>query len=230
MRVVEQRRGARGTLDEAQARSRRARSATTPCSSKDTSAARKHIEVQILGDQHGNVVHLYERDCSVQRRHQKVVEIAPARIARCRESASELCEAAVTLARAAGYDNAGTVEFLVDADTGEWYFIEVNPRIQVEHTVTEVVTGIDLVRAQILIAQGHRRCTAPRSTCRRRTQMPLHGYAMQCRVTTEDPANNFMPDYGKIHTYRSPAASASGSTAARRTPARSSRRSTIRCW
>lgn len=163
----------------------------------------KHIEVQILGDRHGNLLHLYERDCSVQRRHQKVVEIAPAvdldpRIRR------EIAEAAVQLARAAGYHNAGTVEFLVDADSGEWFFIEVNPRVQVEHTVTEMVTGVDIVRSQILIAQGHE-MHGDVMRLPRQESVPLHGHALQCRVTTEDPANAFTPDYGKIHTYRSPA-------------------------
>src|SRR5690349_12498549 len=163
----------------------------------------RHIEVQILGDRHGNILHLYERDCSVQRRHQKVVEVAPAvsldpRIRR------ELADAAVTLARSAGYYNAGTVEFLVDADTGEWYFIEVNPRIQVEHTVTEMVTGIDIVRCQIQIAEGHSLHDAPISLPAQ-DKIPVYGHALQCRITTEDPGNNFVPDYGKIHTYRSPA-------------------------
>ena len=163
----------------------------------------KHVEIQIIGDQHGNIVHLYERDCSVQRRHQKVVEIAPA-IGLPERSAGNLADAAVTLGQAADYYNAGTVEFLVDAETHEWYFIEVNPRVQVEHTVTEVITGIDIVRTQILIAQGpslHRpgdqpACAGADSAARD---------ALQCRVTTEDPANNFIPDYGKISTYRSPA-------------------------
>ncbi len=163
----------------------------------------RHVEVQILGDSHGNILHLYERDCSVQRRHQKVVEVAPAQglddsIRRA------LADAAVRLAKTAGYYNAGTVEFLVDIDTGEWYFIEVNPRIQVEHTVTEVVTGIDIVRAQIQIAQGCRLHDPPMSLPRQE-QVPLHGHALQCRVTTEDPANNFVPDYGRLQTYRSPA-------------------------
>ena len=163
----------------------------------------KHIEVQILGDNHGNLLHLYERDCSVQRRHQKVVEVAPAvnLDPRIRE---ELCAAALKLARAAGYTNAGTVEFLVDVERGEWYFIEVNPRVQVEHTVTEVVTGIDIVRAQIQVAQGHHL----HGEVMRLPQQPdvlVNGFALQCRVTTEDPAQNFTPDYGKIHTYRSPA-------------------------
>ena len=139
----------------------------------------------------------------MQRRHQKVVEVAPA-VSLDPKIRGALAEAAVTLARAAGYDNAGTVEFLVDADTGEWYFIEVNPRIQVEHTVTEMVTGIDLVRSQIQIAQGLA-LHGPEMNLPRQDRVPLYGYAMQCRITTEDPAKNFVPDYGKIHTYRSPA-------------------------
>jgi len=163
----------------------------------------RHIEVQILGDQRGNIVHLYERDCSVQRRHQKVVEVAPA-IDLEPAIRNAICDAAVRLARTAGYYNAGTVEFLVDSETGEWYFIEVNPRIQVEHTVTEMVTGIDLVRCQILVAQGHA-LYSPQINLPPQEKMPLYGYALQCRVTTEDPQNNFVPDYGKIHTYRSPA-------------------------
>jgi pyruvate carboxylase len=163
----------------------------------------KHIEVQILGDQHGNIVHLYERDCSVQRRHQKVVEVAPAvnLPKRVREA---LAEAALKIAREAGYYNAGTVEFLVDAESGDFYFIEVNPRIQVEHTVTEMVTGIDLVRCQILAAQGHKLHEKPIGLPRQK-DIPLYGYALQCRVTTEDPTNNFTPDYGRLQTYRSPA-------------------------
>ncbi len=163
----------------------------------------RHIEVQILGDQHGDIVHLYERDCSVQRRHQKVVEVAPA-IALDPETRQAICDAAVRLARTAGYYNAGTVEFLVDSETGEWYFIEVNPRIQVEHTVTEMVTGIDLVRSSDPGRAGTRAAIA-RDQSAAAGQMPLYGYALQCRVTTEDPQNNFVPDYGKIHTYRSPA-------------------------
>ncbi|MGC1188445.1 MAG: pyruvate carboxylase [Candidatus Acidiferrales bacterium] len=166
-------------------------------------ARARHIEVQILGDDHGNVLHLWERDCSVQRRHQKVIEVAPAAnldpaIRR------ELCGAAVRLAKGAGYRNAGTVEFLLDADSGHWYFIEVNPRIQVEHTVTEVVTGIDLVRSQFLVAQGHRLHEPPLGLPQQ-DAIPLYGSALQCRVTTEDPENNFAPDYGKLTTYRSPA-------------------------
>ncbi|MFZ0935945.1 MAG: biotin carboxylase N-terminal domain-containing protein, partial [Bryobacteraceae bacterium] len=163
----------------------------------------RHIEVQILGDRHGNILHLYERDCSVQRRHQKVVEVAPA-VSLDPALRAALAEAAVRLARAAGYYNAGTVEFLVDAESGEWYFIEVNPRIQVEHTVTEMVTGIDLVRSQIQIAQGLE-LHGVEMDMPRQERIPLYGYAMQCRITTEDPANGFVPDYGKLSTYRSPA-------------------------
>ena len=166
-------------------------------------ARARHLEVQILGDEHGELLHLYERDCSVQRRHQKVVEVAPATNLRT-EVRSELCEAAVKLARKAGYRNAGTVEFLYDVDAAKFYFIEVNPRIQVEHTVTEMVTGIDLVRSQILVAQGHHLHKAPLSLPVQE-KIPLYGAALQCRVTTEDPSNNFSPDYGKISTYRSPA-------------------------
>jgi pyruvate carboxylase len=166
-------------------------------------ARARHLEVQILGDEHGDLLHLYERDCSVQRRHQKVVEVAPA--ANLPPGVrSELCEAAVKLARKADYRNAGTVEFLYDEDGAKFYFIEVNPRIQVEHTVTEMVTGIDLVRSQILVAQGHHLHEAPLSLPAQEN-FPLYGAALQCRVTTEDPANNFSPDYGKISTYRSPA-------------------------
>jgi pyruvate carboxylase len=162
----------------------------------------RHIEVQILGDQHGNIIHLHERDCSVQRRHQKVVEVAPT--VGLDESIREgLCDAALKLAREAVYYNAGTVEFLVDRDSGEFFFIEVNPRIQVEHTVTEMVTGIDLVRSQILVAQGGKLFDPPLSLPAQEA-VRVNGYALQCRITTEDPANGFAPDYGKIHTYRSP--------------------------
>ena len=161
----------------------------------------RHIEVQLLGDKHGNLVHLYERDCSVQRRHQKVVEIAPA-LSLDDKVRRSLLEAAVAIGREVAYESAGTVEFLVDQDEGNFYFIEVNPRIQVEHTVTEEVTGVDLVKAQILVAQGTRlddeEIGIP-SQIAVRTQ----GYAMQCRVTTEDPANDFMPDYGRVSHYRS---------------------------
>jgi pyruvate carboxylase len=163
----------------------------------------RHIEVQIIGDEHGNLLHLYERDCSVQRRHQKVVEVAPASNL-SQKVRAELCEAAVQIARKANYRNAGTVEFLYDVDSTKWYFIEVNPRIQVEHTVTEMVTGLDLVRAQILIAQGEKLHQEPLAFPQQ-DKVPLYGAALQCRVTTEDPEKHFAPDYGKISTYRSPA-------------------------
>jgi pyruvate carboxylase len=162
----------------------------------------KHIEVQVLGDRHGGALHLHERDCSVQRRHQKVVEIAPS-VGLEPQLRAELCDAAVRIASATKYDNAGTVEFLLDLDTRRWFFIEMNPRIQVEHTVTEVVTGIDLVRAQILIAQGHP-LHGPEVDLPRQADVPRNGFAVQCRITTEDPENKFTPDYGRILTYRSP--------------------------
>jgi len=163
----------------------------------------KHIEVQILGDRHGNRIHLYERDCSVQRRHQKVVEVAPS-VALDPAIRQAVTAAAVRIANHSGYYNAGTVEFLVDSDTGAWYFIEVNPRVQVEHTVTEIVTGIDIVRAQIQVAMGLDLHGAEMGIPRQE-EIPLYGYALQCRITTEDPANSFTPDYGRIQTYRSPA-------------------------
>jgi pyruvate carboxylase len=163
----------------------------------------RHVEVQILGDTHGNLVHLYERDCSVQRRNQKVVERAPAVFLSAAQR-SELCEAALKIGRAVAYRAAGTVEFLQDADTGKFYFIEVNPRIQVEHTVTECVTGIDLVKAQIRIAGGARIGT-PESGVPNQADIRVSGHALQCRITTEDPENNFVPDYGVITAYRSPA-------------------------
>jgi pyruvate carboxylase len=160
----------------------------------------KHIEVQILGDKHGNLVHLYERDCSVQRRHQKIVEIAPAPSL---EPAvrSAICEAAVELVRHVQYNNAGTVEFLVDISTGSFYFIEVNPRIQVEHTVTEIVTNVDLVKSQILVADG-KPLSDPEIDLPTQASVQVQGYALQCRVTTEDPENRFTPDYGRITHYR----------------------------
>lgn len=164
-------------------------------------ARARHIEVQLLGDQRGHLVHLYERDCSIQRRHQKVVEIAPApKLAPALRRA--ICEAALRIGRAVEFDNAGTVEFLVDADTDKFYFIEVNPRIQVEHTVTEEVTGIDIVKSQILIAAGLS-LDSPQINLPSQESIQTHGYAVQCRVTTEDPTNNFMPDYGRISHYRS---------------------------
>jgi pyruvate carboxylase len=164
-------------------------------------ARARHIEVQLLGDQHGQLVHLRERDCSVQRRHQKVVEIAPAPNldpAICQQ----MCEAALAIGHAVAYENAGTVEFLLDEDTGAFFFIEVNPRIQVEHTVTEEVTGIDIVMAQLLIAQGAP-LADPAIGLPSQDAVQVNGYALQCRVTTEDPTNNFLPDYGRISHYRS---------------------------
>src|SRR5438094_5409888 len=161
----------------------------------------RHIEVQLLGDQHGNLVHLFERDCSLQRRHQKIVEIAPA-LNLDPQLRERILDAALAVGRAVRMDNAGTVEFLVDADRGDFYFIEVNPRIQVEHTVTEVVTGVDVVRSQVLIAQG-RPLSDPEAGLDSQETLVAHGVAMQCRVTTEDPANNFLPDYGRLSHYRS---------------------------
>ena len=163
----------------------------------------RHIEVQIIGDSHGELVHLFERDCTVQRRNQKVVERAPAVFLSDAQRA-ELCSAALAIGRASQYLNAGTVEFLQDADTGKFYFIEVNPRIQVEHTVTECATGIDIVKAQIRIAGGARIGT-PESGVPAQPDIRINAHALQCRVTTEDPENNFIPDYGKITAYRSPA-------------------------
>lgn len=163
----------------------------------------RHVEVQVLGDTHGNLVHLFERDCSVQRRNQKVVERAPAPYLDDTARAA-LCESALKLARAAHYTHAGTVEFLMDADTGKFYFIEVNPRIQVEHTVTEQVTGVDIVKAQIRVTEGARVGDAD-SYIPAQADISLRGHALQCRVTTEDPENSFTPDYGKIAVYRSAA-------------------------
>ena len=159
----------------------------------------KHIEVQIIGDSHGNLVHLYERDCSIQRRHQKVVEIAPS-VSLTVDLRKRICESAVSLMKKVNYLNAGTVEFLVANE--EFYFIEVNPRVQVEHTITEMITGLDIVQTQILVAEGH-------DLHGKEIQIPLQedlkisGFAIQSRVTSEDPLNNFMPDTGRINAYRS---------------------------
>ncbi len=160
----------------------------------------RHIEVQVIADRHGSVVHLFERDCSIQRRHQKVVEIAPS-LALTDAQREEICGAAVRLLARAGYVNAGTVEFLVDSQ-GRYYFMEVNPRIQVEHTVTEMITGLDIVHAQIMIAEGARIDQALGAASQ--AQITRRGYAMQCRITTEDPLNHFLPDTGRILVYRSP--------------------------
>ncbi len=159
----------------------------------------RHVEVQVLGDQYGQLYHLWERDCSVQRRNQKIVERAPAPYLTA-EQRRELCEMALKICTQAKYECAGTVEFLMDMDTGNLYFIEVNPRIQVEHTVTEEVTGIDIVKAQIMLAQGADIATA--TGCARQADVALRGHAIQCRITTEDPQNNFIPDYGRITAYR----------------------------
>ncbi len=163
----------------------------------------RHIEVQLLGDQHGNLLHLRERDCSVQRRHQKVVEIAPAPNLSA-DVRDGLCQAALDIGNQVNYQNAGTVEFLVDADTNQFYFIEVNPRIQVEHTVTEQVTGIDIVKSQLLVAQG-KPLSDEQIGLSSQDDVDVRGFALQCRVTTEDPANGFLPDYGRISHYRSAA-------------------------
>jgi pyruvate carboxylase len=160
----------------------------------------RHVEVQILADSHGSIVHLFERDCTVQRRHQKVVERAPAPYLN-EVQRQELCAYAVSIAHAAKYQGAGTVEFLMDADTGAFFFIEVNPRIQVEHTVTEQVTGIDIVKAQIHIAEGAA-IGEVESGVPRQGEIRLNGHALQCRITTEDPEHNFIPDYGRITAYR----------------------------
>ena len=160
----------------------------------------KHIEVQLLGDNYGNLVHLFERDCSVQRRFQKVVEIAPSNLPQ--EIKEKLYSYALKIGKAVGYNNAGTVEFLVDAEHNI-YFIEVNPRIQVEHTITEEITGIDIVRTQIQIASG-RRLDEPQIALSKQEDITYRGFAIQCRITTEDPLNGFKPDYGQIIAYRSP--------------------------
>ncbi|PTU31693.1 pyruvate carboxylase [Stenotrophobium rhamnosiphilum] len=161
----------------------------------------RHVEVQVLADTHGNLMHLFERDCSVQRRNQKVVERAPAPyLDEARRQM--LCDSALRLCKQVGYSHAGTVEFLMDADTGEFYFIEVNPRIQVEHTVTEEVTGVDIVKAQIRVTEGLKLGEGGLPT---QDQVRLDGHALQCRVTTEDPENGFTPDHGRLTAYRSPA-------------------------
>ncbi|CUH63847.1 2-oxoglutarate carboxylase small subunit [Thalassovita gelatinovora] len=160
----------------------------------------RHVEVQILGDSHGAIYHLWERDCSVQRRNQKVVERAPAPYL-SQEQREEICELGRRICAHVNYECAGTVEFLMDMDSGKFYFIEVNPRVQVEHTVTEEVTGIDIVQAQIKIAEG--KPLAEATGMARQEDIVLHGHALQTRITTEDPQNNFIPDYGRITAYRS---------------------------
>lgn len=202
MRVVQKESELDGLLDQAQAEAENAFGNPAVFLERFVGRA-KHIEVQILGDRHGNVVHLHERDCSVQRRHQKVIEIAPS-VGLDEGVRRELCEASVEIAKQIGYNNAGTVEFLYDLDTREWFFIEMNPRIQVEHTVTEIITGVDLVRSQILVAQGFE-LFSHEIDLPRQEDIPRNGYAVQARITTEDPANGFAPDYGKILNYRSAA-------------------------
>ena len=161
----------------------------------------KHIEVQILGDKEGNIVHLYERDCSIQRRHQKVIEFTPA-LCLTDEQRTAICKDAIKIAQAVDYRSAGTVEFLVDK-TGKHYFIEMNPRIQVEHTVSEIVTGVDIVQAQILVAEGYT-LDSEEINIPSQDSIKVTGHAIQCRITTEDPVNDFMPDTGVIENYRSP--------------------------
>ncbi|MGZ0656631.1 pyruvate carboxylase [Coraliomargarita sp. W4R72] len=202
MRVVKDPKDLIPLLDEAQGEARRAFGNDAVFLERYIGRA-KHIEVQILGDKQGNVVHLHERDCSVQRRHQKVIEIAPS-VGLPDEVRKDLCDAAVKIAKSIGYYNAGTVEFLLDLDTHEWFFIEMNPRIQVEHTVTEVITGIDIVRTQCLIAQGYS-LFSDEIGIPAQEDVPRNGYAIQARITTEDPEKNFAPDYGKIVSYRSAA-------------------------
>ena len=199
MRVIE-------SEDELEAQLTSARSESKAAFGNDETYAEKlirnarHVEVQVLGDQHGQLVHLFERDCSVQRRHQKVVERAPAPYFDDQQR-QELCETALRLCRSVGYSHAGTVEFLLDADTNRFYFIEVNPRIQVEHTVTEEVTGVDIVKAQIKVAGGAK---IGEPGLPPQDQIRLDGHALQCRVTTEDPENGFTPDHGRLIAYRSP--------------------------
>src|SRR4051812_5052708 len=202
MRVVKDEKELLGKLEEAQ-REAGAAFGRAEVFVERYIARAKHIEVQILGDQHGNLVHLWERDCSVQRRHQKVVEVAPS-INLPQKVRVDICEAAKRLCKGAGYRNAGTVEFLYDVDGDEFFFIEVNPRIQVEHTVTEMVTGIDIVKSQIMVAQGHHLHEAPLNIPRQ-DKIETRGVAIQCRITTEDPENHFIPDYGRLTTYRSAA-------------------------
>jgi pyruvate carboxylase len=161
----------------------------------------RHIEVQILGDKYNNIVHLFERDCSLQRRHQKVVEIAPAQNLD-KGIRQSICDAAVKICKSVNYDNAGTVEFLLDTETNQYYFIEINPRIQVEHTVTEIITGFDLVKRQILISEGYP-LNSPEIRIPNQESIHINSIAFQCRITTEDPSNKFIPDYGRIQHYRS---------------------------
>ena len=202
MRVVNKEEELKPMLEEAQGEAERAFGNSAVFLERYVGRA-KHLEVQVLGDRHENVVHLHERDCSVQRRYQKVVEVAPS-IGLPDSVVNDLCEAGVELAKKIGYDNAGTVEFLLDQDTKDWFFIEMNPRIQVEHTVTEQITGIDIVRSQILVAMEYP-LHEEKIGIPDQDNIPRNGCAVQCRVTTEDPEKDFSPDYGKILSYRSAA-------------------------
>ncbi|MBT6055729.1 MAG: pyruvate carboxylase, partial [Planctomycetaceae bacterium] len=200
MRIVRNKEELPAELESAQRESKTAFGSTSVFIEKFIERAR-HIEVQLLGDTHGNLVHLFERDCSVQRRHQKVVEVAPAPNLSS-TTRDQICDAAIAIGKTARYENAGTVEFLVDAEADRFYFIEVNPRIQVEHTVTEEITGVDIVRRQLQIAAG-KRLTDPDIGLGDQKAIRTMGAAIQCRVTTEDPENRFLPDYGRITAYRS---------------------------
>ncbi|VAW15497.1 Pyruvate carboxylase [hydrothermal vent metagenome] len=199
MRRILSEKNLRGELDEAKREAKAAFGKDEMYLEKLVQRAR-HVEVQLLGDDHSNLVHLFERDCSVQRRNQKVVERAPAPYL-SEKQRGQLTAAALRVGKAANYRCAGTVEFLLDADSNEFYFIEVNPRIQVEHTVTEEVTGIDIVKAQIHVMDGEVIGTA-QSGIPAQKDIHLNGHALQCRVTTEDPEQNFIPDYGRITAYR----------------------------
>ncbi len=200
MRVVPEAKDLEKLLNEAQTEAARAFGNGAVFLEKFVGRA-KHIEVQIIADRHGNVLHLHERDCSVQRRHQKVIEMAPS-YGVDQRTIDELCDASVKIAKEVGYSHAGTVEFLVDVEAGEWYFIEMNPRVQVEHTVTEEITAIDIVQSQIQIAMGHD-LHGPVMGLPPQDKVEKSGFAIQCRITTEDPENGFTPDFGKILTYRS---------------------------
>jgi pyruvate carboxylase len=162
----------------------------------------KHIEMQVIADKHGNVVHLYERDCSLQRRYQKVIEVAPA-VSVSKDILQKIYDDSIKIAKHVNYTHAGTVEFLVEPHSGKYYFIEVNPRVQVEHTITEMITGVDIVQTQILVAEG-RPLSDPQINLPNQESVTMNGVAIQCRVTTEDPGNKFSPDIGKITVYRSP--------------------------
>jgi pyruvate carboxylase len=227
MRVVESADGLDSALDQARREAQTAFGDPSVFLEKFIRRA-KHIEVQLLGDRHGNLVHLLERDCSVQRRHQKVVEIAPAYnldpVLR-----RGVCDAAIRIGRHVGYDNAGTVEFLVDVDAGAFYFIEVNPRIQVEHTVTEMVTGVDLIKSQILIAQDVP-LSDPEINLPDQSAVQAQGFASSAGSPPRTPRTSSRPTTAGSPTTGRPAASGSGSTAARRPPGRSSRPSMTRCW